>query len=273
MTAAASGRALADEALATVGLHDGVELLAEGMSSSAWRGSIDGTTYVVRVPKNDGRRPLPRYRAEARLLADLHRRGVPVAAPTIVEIAGAECSIALEVPGQPVRPTDWTPRLLAEVATALDRVHETTPELAVEGDVRRRFHLARIWPFDGTDLADHPVALRWPELQAPIASREADILAAGSAPPTVVHTDLHWDHLLVDDGRLSAILDFGDAFAGPPGWDHACLRYYHGPQVARTPHDGDRLLGIAFALYKLAKTPDRADVVERVESMLRDAIR
>lgn len=272
MTSARSGQDLAAAALSTVGAHDGVTLLAEGMSSSAWRGTVDGSPYVVRVPKNDGRRPTPRYEDEARLLTDLAARGVPVAVPSIVEIGDVACSVAPEIPGEPVRPGEWTPELVGELHEALRILHETPPDLAVETDVVARFHLARTWPFDGADPADHPVADRWPERLAALVALAPEIRRAGAAPATVVHTDLHWDHILVADGRLMGILDFGDAFAGPPGWDHACLRYYHGPDVTGPLTEDARLLSIAFVLYKLDKTPERIDVVERVDAVLRDAL-
>lgn len=273
MTPAATSSPAAEElaaaALATLGPHDGVAPIADGMSSAAWLGVVDGRRHVVRVPKNDGRRPPPRYRAEARLLCDLADRGAPVAQATVVEIGGAECSVALELPGRPVGPDDWSPELLDQLRAALAIVHATPAALAVEPDVVRRFHLARIWPFDGSDLGDHPAIARWPARTKAIAARQDDILAAGAAPACVVHTDLHRDHLLVADGRLAGILDFVDAFAGPAGWDDASLRYYHGDRVAGPPTEEARLLGIAFALYKLDKTPDRADVVQRVDALLR----
>jgi len=245
-----------------------VTLLSEGMSSAAYRGSVAGTSYVIRVGKNDGRRPQPRYEAEARLLDDLADRGVPVARARTCLIDRVLCSIAPELPGHPVQPEDWTPTLLDDLGKSLRIVHQTDPALAVQREVLARFHLARIWPFDGSSLTDHPIAARWPERVATIASQAEAILDAGAAPATVVHTDLHWDHLLVTDGRLTGILDFGDAFAGPAAWDDACLRYYHGPAVADLGDEPARLLGIAFALYKLAKTPERDDVVDRVDSML-----
>ena len=141
-----------------------------------------------------------------------------------------------------------------------------------------RFYLARLWPLDGTELHDHPLTSRLPEHVDWVASQRETILAEAHQPACVVHTDLHWDHLLrTDDGRLGGLLDFGDAFEGPPAWDFACLRYYHGHAVARRvaaayPGGADVLrrsttLGIAFGLYKLDKTPDRADVIDRVAQL------
>ena len=40
-----------------------------------------------------------------------------------------------------------------------------------------------------------------------------------SRPPVWVHGDLHPGNLLVDEGRLSAVIDFGDLAAGDPATD------------------------------------------------------
>ena len=42
-----------------------------------------------------------------------------------------------------------------------------------------------------------------------------------SGPPVWVHGDLHPFNLLTEDGRLTAVLDWGDAFAGDPAPDLA----------------------------------------------------
>ena len=40
-----------------------------------------------------------------------------------------------------------------------------------------------------------------------------------SGPPLWIHGDLHPGNLLVSDGRLSAVIDFGDLAAGDPATD------------------------------------------------------
>ncbi len=272
-------RAVAAEALGQLGGHDGVTVLATGMSSAAFVGSVNGDEYAVRVPIGVGRRPTPDYAREARLLADLGDRGAPVSVPIVVEVRDRVCSVAPRIIGRRVEPNDWTHALVDHVASFLAVLHETEPAFAVEPDVLRRFHLARIWPFDGSDLGDHPVARIWPDGVGEIEDMRSAIETAGSRPSTVVHTDLHSEHLLVDGaGSLAGVLDFGDAFAGPPAWDHACIRYYHGDEVAvrvaeamdtESPSADDvDLLSVAWALYKLAKTPDRPDVRTRVDRLL-----
>ncbi|MGW0003159.1 aminoglycoside phosphotransferase family protein [Nocardia grenadensis] len=50
-----------------------------------------------------------------------------------------------------------------------------------------------------------------------------DAVAAGvwAGPPVWVHGDLHPANVVVSDGTLSGIVDFGDLFAGDPAWDLA----------------------------------------------------
>ncbi|MFK8025005.1 MAG: aminoglycoside phosphotransferase family protein [Ilumatobacter sp.] len=265
-------------------------VLAAGMSSVAWSAAVGGAEFVVRVPLGDGRRPMPEYTREAALLASLAERGVPVSVPIVVNVEGIECSIASRIVGRQVEPHDWGARLIEQFAQALDAVHSMPPDLSVEADVIRRFHLARIWPFDGTSLDDHPVSTVWPAAPAQLALLRDDLERAARGSLTVVHTDLHPQHVLVDDdGGLAGLLDFGDAFAGVAAWDHACLRYYHGAELQRRVVDAQRsnlaptdrripsdrdvdLLSVAWGLYKLAKTPDRSDVVSRVERLFAEAV-
>lgn len=252
------------------------------MSSSAWVGAIDGVEHIVRVPVGDGKRPTPDYTGEARLLDDLHERGAPIAPIRIVRVDGHDCSIARRVQGRPVNPDDWTDELVQAVARFLTILHATAPDLAVEPDIVRRFHLAPIWPFDDSRLADHAVSRIWPDRVAELDARRGNILAAAAGPRTVVHTDLHPQHLIVagpgQPNGLVGVLDFGDAFAGVAAWDHACLRYYHGDNVEQRvaiamggsapAAEHVDFIGIAWALYKLAKTPDRVDIRERVDRLL-----
>lgn len=50
-----------------------------------------------------------------------------------------------------------------------------------------------------------------------------DAVAAGvwEGPPVWVHGDLHPANVVVSDGTLSGVVDFGDLFAGDPAWDLA----------------------------------------------------
>ena len=271
-------RELARRVFAARGGRGPIEPLAEGMSSSAWIGRIHDVEWVVRVPVPGDARADPDYRSEAALNAALRQAGVPAADTQPVEIDGTLCSIAPRLSGSPVRPDEWSAKFVDDVASALAAAHSIPVGRHRLPGALDRFHLARLWPLDGTDLHDHPIASRLPGRVGWIESQRDAVIAEAHQPACVVHTDLHWDHLLrTPDGRLGGLLDFGDAFAGPPAWDFACLRYYHGldvvQRVAAAYAGGDDLLrrsaplGIAFALYKLDKTPDRDDVVERVAQL------
>jgi aminoglycoside phosphotransferase (APT) family kinase protein len=54
------------------------------------------------------------------------------------------------------------------------------------------------------------------------ALRDAERLPPANAErPCVVHGDLHLRHLLVHDGRLSGVIDWGDVCRGDPSLDLA----------------------------------------------------
>jgi aminoglycoside phosphotransferase (APT) family kinase protein len=53
-------------------------------------------------------------------------------------------------------------------------------------------------------------------------------LLDGRTGTAVVHSDLHAGQLPLVEGRLAALLDFGDAVAGPPAWDIGSFAYFHG---------------------------------------------
>jgi aminoglycoside phosphotransferase (APT) family kinase protein len=271
-------RELAQRVFAARGGRGPIEPLAEGMSSSAWIGRIEGVEWVVRVPVPGDARPDPDYRGEAALNAALRQVGVPATDTQPVEIDGTLCSIAPRLGGSPVRPDEWNDEFVNDVASALAATHSIPVGRHRLSGAVERFHLARLWPLDDTDLHDHPITRRLPGRVGWIESQRDAVATEAHQPACVVHSDLHWDHLLrTPDGRLGGLLDFGDAFAGPPAWDFACLRYYHGldvvQRVAAAYPGGDDVLrrsarlGIAFALYKLDKTPDRVDVVERVDHL------
>lgn len=59
------------------------------------------------------------------------------------------------------------------------------------------------------------VAVAWRRFEELSAVDEWD------GPPTLVHGDLHTANILVDDGAISAIIDFGDITAGDPAVDFA----------------------------------------------------
>lgn len=74
---------------------------------------------------------------------------------------------------------------------------------------------------DGFEKFFQAVALD--DIAAEVRSVWDDAVAADAwqGPPVWVHGDLHPANVVVSDGTLSGIVDFGDLFAGDPAWDLA----------------------------------------------------
>ena len=86
----------------------------------------------------------------------------------------------------------------------------------------------RQWPYDGRALLAHPVARHAPDLIGTLGELREPLLryAEPSAQVGVCHTDLYGRHLLVQDRRLAAVMDFGDAAIVPVAFDLASFAYY-----------------------------------------------
>ncbi|MEV6742442.1 aminoglycoside phosphotransferase family protein [Streptomyces sp. NPDC051104] len=79
-------------------------------------------------------------------------------------------------------------------------------------------------PSDCTEGFDHFFQAVVPDdIAADVRAVWDDAVAAHAweGPPVWVHGDLHPANVVVSDGRLSGIVDFGDMFAGDPAWDLA----------------------------------------------------
>lgn len=263
-------------------LGAGTELLASGRASQAWGGEREGERWVVRVPIPNSGRTIG-YRSEALIGQLLTEAGQPVC-PWRIETAGeVECSVGPLLEGTPIDYVDdstpWSPAFADAVATVLRHLHRLpaqgwgplenrsdalvgTSESANQGVVDRWFH-APMWPFDGSDLDHHPLAVLDPEAAARFDPLRDAILAAACEPYGVVHSDLHRQHLLQRDGRLTGLLDFGDAYIGSTAWDLGAIHWYYGEASAERVAQAYEpesdlaerasLLAIAIGCYKIAK--------------------
>ena len=95
----------------------------------------------------------------------------------------------------------------------------------------------RLWPYDGLSLISHPVARLAPDLIGALGELREPLLryAEPGTKVGVCHTDLYAGHLLVRDGRLAAVLDFGDASIVPVAFDLASFAYYFAAHRGWTP--------------------------------------
>jgi aminoglycoside phosphotransferase (APT) family kinase protein len=82
----------------------------------------------------------------------------------------------------------------------------------------------RAHPRDCTDGFENFLqAVALDDIAANVRAVWDDAVAARAwqGPPVWVHGDLHPANVLVSDGTLSGVIDFGDMFAGDPAWDLA----------------------------------------------------
>lgn len=156
----------------------------------------------------------------------IRAHGVP--APAVIASSSepivASCSFAL-MERSLGRPWDEDPRLL----------HPRVAEFAVNAwKAMLRVPVAELGPYAGRTYSPADEVQRWVALagrcpvtlQAAIAT-VAPALIADAPPaeglPHLVHGDFHYGNLLIDDGSVSAILDWEIASVGSPQFDLADL--------------------------------------------------
>jgi aminoglycoside 2''-phosphotransferase len=266
-------------------------LLGEGFGSVALE-SAGGV--VVLVAKNDvgrGSRAI-----SLRLLPELRGRldfetpfpvwhlegsaGIPYGAFAYRKLPG--------VPVKDIPPGELSPELSDDVARFLSELHEFPAKRAIEVGVPS-FERTRI---DLQSLRDEVM----PFLRARLSSGEYEAMDAWwdafltdadllTPRPVLIHADLWPDNILLDpaSGRLSAIIDFGDACLGDPAHDFATLSNLGKPferacVEAYLRRGGD--LGIHFegrvARYRELRTGSfyslRAALRVRDESVIADCL-
>jgi hygromycin-B 7''-O-kinase len=164
---------------------------------------------------------------EAQALTAVHGR-LPVATPGLRhagEFAGWDYLLMDRLPGVPLAygwddlGADGRDRIAGQLGAAVAALHELRADddgdwddyVGEQRDLcvarQRALGLAPAW------LAQIPAFLDSLDL---------------SAEPVQLHTELGGEHLLIDDGRLSGIVDFEPARAGAPGYDLCGLGIHAG---------------------------------------------
>lgn len=191
--------------------------------------------WVIRFPRRAVAVPL--LRTEAAVLPWIaERTGLPIPCPAFVGAPAldypAPWAAYRRLPGQTAdrAPLDdmARARLAAPLATWLSTLHALPPAEATRRgapddtlartDLPRRLALAqeRLQALAGPDQSTASTALMgaWRALPP-------DATAAGQAARVLVHGDLYSRHVLVDDGALSGLIDFGDLHVGDAALDLA----------------------------------------------------
>lgn len=160
-------------------------------------------------------------RREHDLLATLHRLGLPVPRPMLLDesasVLPSPYFVMEFVDGTTTIEPEWLGAALAEMAEVLVQIHSLDLESAGLPDLPPREDpldsLADSLPEDGFGASIRSAL-----------SIEADASREDGGPPGLLHGDYWPGNLLWRDGRLAAVLDWEDAAIGDPLSDLACAR-------------------------------------------------
>lgn len=203
--------------------HPDLAGLRLGLAAIGW----DNVTY--RLGERLAVR-LPRIRAGSELLRHEHRwlpvlaRRLPIRVPVPERFGEPEgglfpwpWSVVPWIPGRSAEHAPPAPAEAAGFGRFLAALHQPAPDGFPRNDWRG-IPLAA-----SADRVDQQ--LRDVAGEVPVAAVRDRWRAALAAPPdpltTCVHGDLHPKNLVVDGGRLAAVLDWGDMTAGDPAIDLA----------------------------------------------------
>ncbi|WP_016697207.1 aminoglycoside phosphotransferase family protein [Actinoalloteichus spitiensis] len=197
-----------------------IRAVAGGWGNQMWR---LGDALAVRMPRTRAAPDL--LRKECRWLPVLAPRlPLPVPEPVRTGEPSARFSkpwaVMTWVPGEPLDRTSLSrsDHAAGTLAAFLAALHVEAPEDGPTSEDRGGHPKECADGFDGffravvpDDLADDVRAV-WDDA---VAAPEWE------GPPLWVHGDLHPANVVVSEGTLSGVVDFGDMFSGDPAWDLA----------------------------------------------------
>lgn len=258
-------------ALAGATVADAREL-SRGSASRVWRASTSLGDVVVRVPAPDSR-TARNLGFDVALRTELLQRGAAVARPILWSGAvDAETPWIIDgfVAGRHSGRGETPAAVCRDLGRTLSILHEVNatgfgePRLAngaLRGATRSpadalALRFDQPWPIS-VALDEHEVARRAPDMARSLRSMRSEILdAVANAAPALAHTDLHDRQFLHADGRLAALLDFGEAVIGDASWDLGSLLYFH----------DDETLAAALVDYRCVRR-SRRELTEQARLM------
>ncbi|MFC7330881.1 aminoglycoside phosphotransferase family protein [Marinactinospora rubrisoli] len=194
--------------------------VAGGWDNRQWR---LGDEWAVRMPRTERAPDL--QRKERRWLPVLAPR-LPLPVPIPVRTGAPSArfpkpwTVMTWVPGDPLDDASISrgDHAADTLAGFLRALHVAAPaEAPISAD--RGAH-----PSTYTEAFDHFMYAVAPgDVADDVRAVWADAVAAPEweGPPVWVHGDLHPANVVISDGTLSGVIDFGDMFAGDPAWDLA----------------------------------------------------
>jgi aminoglycoside phosphotransferase (APT) family kinase protein len=246
--------------------------------------------WVVRAP----RRPAASAVLDIeRALLPLPAQRLPVPVPRPAGYArlpdGGSAVVYRYLEGQPLDPSTLTPGpgLAAHVGQVLAAVHDTPPDVlediglpTYDADEYRQRRLSEVDRAAGTGAVPTALLGRW--------ERALEQVAQWRFAATLVHGDLSGEHVLVDGGRVSGVVDWDEARIADPADDLAFVTVGASEQVVDTvleayaqaraePPDRHLLTRarlaaeLALARWLLSGVDaDDSSVTDRASSALRD---
>lgn len=212
-------RLLRDQAPAFA--DESIELVAAGWDNEVHR---LGDRHAIRIPRRSVAAPL--VINEQRWLPVLEPHvPLPIPAPLVIGGPGHGFpwgwSIVPWYEGEPVGASPGTVAMAEQLGHFLVALHQPGPDDAPANPFRggplceRDERVQR-------DLNLHLRGLLPDETLTAIRDRWAALIetAPFTSPPVWIHGDLHPNNVLLADGDLSAVIDFGDLTAGDPATDY-----------------------------------------------------
>jgi len=212
-------RLLRDQAPAFA--EEPIELVAAGWDNEIHR---LGAHHAIRLPRRSVAAPL--VDNEQRWLPELELRlPLPIPAPRVVGRPGHGFpwgwSIVPWYAGESIGASPGTVAMAEQLGQFLLALHQPGPVDAPANPFRggplhgRNERVQR-------DLTVHLRGLLPDETLTAIRDRWAALIetAPFTSPPVWIHGDLHPNNVLVANGHLSAVIDFGDITAGDPATDY-----------------------------------------------------
>jgi aminoglycoside phosphotransferase (APT) family kinase protein len=209
-----------------------VEALGEGWDNVVWAVGDDLVLRVLKDPDPAVKRTT--VERDVALLEFAARHSTLPTPRVVAADPGAGTLLTTRIPGVAAADAARVERaaLADDLAVFLSALHGVDPGLAAEV-VRPDPDSAEVWLEQvGQEYAEVAGDVD-ADLRAPVEA----FLAAGAPPPArdlvFCHNDVRDDHVMVDPGtgRVTGIIDWGDAVLGDPALDLATVLTDFGPEV------------------------------------------
>jgi aminoglycoside phosphotransferase (APT) family kinase protein len=232
--------------------------IGHGVASDAWLLACQGASFVLKLARQEPGRPCT-YWSESLVMSALRQSGLPV--PEVIAVSPRCAATKTERPlrpwllvgsadGMPLsrhRPAGSVSQSLGRFLSAMHRypagglgpLRQTSTGITgmngtVEDGLLARWRSGLFWPHDGSSLSAHALAVADGALLRNIEAVVTRCMAEAteSEPARLLHSDLHREHIFTQNGRLTAIIDFGGAFVCPISCEFAPIALFLGWDVA-----------------------------------------